>query len=147
MGKDKKESKLKSLNEKLQPVIKLVGAIVFLTPLIWTGIKKSVPYFQFVVKGPELVSNVEELKRSLLTITGAFADNSISIDSTEIYVATWRNHKYKARLKRMKTKDVYVFLKDGEMGETSFLAIYHHGTNTWNFIDHDGVWITLENGQ
>lgn len=135
--------KFKNLNEKLQLAIKIVGAFIFLSPLIITGIKNAVPYLQFVVKGPELVSNVQELKRGLLTVTGALADNAEFVDSI-LYSIEWRDHKYTGRLKRMKTGDIYVFLKDGEVGEQVFLAIYHRGTSKYHFIDFDGNYIKID---
>ncbi len=135
--------KFKDLNNKLQSAVKVITAVVFLSPFIITGAKKTVPYMQFVAKGPELVSNVAELKRGLLTVTGALADNAEFVDSIT-YNVEWRGHKYTGRLKRMKTGDIYVFLKDGEIGEQVFLAIYHMGTGKYHFIDFDGNYVKIE---
>lgn len=135
--------RFKDLNDKLQKATKVLVALTFLIPFIIGGVKKVQPYGEFVVKGPELVRDVRELKRSLLVVTGALADNAEFVDSI-VYKVKWREHKYTGRLKRMKTGDVYVFLKDGDIGEQAFLAVYHKGTAQWHFIDFDGNYVKLE---
>ena len=143
MGKDKKKSKVKYLNERLQPVIKLVGAIVFLTPLIWTGIKNVVPYIEFVNKGPELISSVKELEDALLVTTGALSANAEKIDST-IYKATWRGVEHTAIIRRMRSGDIYIFIQNGHIGERVFKADRNIDRGYWSFTDFYGEYVKLE---
>lgn len=135
--------KFKELGNDIQKAAKILAAIMFLVPFIIAGVKWIKPYGEFVAKGPELVRDVRELKRSLLVVTGALADNAEFVDSIT-YKVEWRDHKYTGRLKSMKTGDVYVFLKDGEIGEQAFLALYHKGTSQWHFIDFDGNYVKIE---
>lgn len=134
---------IKKLTDKLQAYYKIIGLLIFFAPIIVTGIKKSIPYFYFVAHGPELVTNVEELKQSLLVANGALSANSVNVDSV-VYKANWRGHEYTARLKRMKSGDVYAFLQNGELGERCFIASCNKDKTHWYFIDFDGVYVKLE---
>jgi hypothetical protein len=136
--------KFKDLNDKLQLAIKIVGALIFLSPLVITTIKKSVPYIQFVIKGPELVENVQELKRGLLVATAGVSANMETIDST-IYKIYWRGHEYKGILSKSKSGIIYVSVRDGEIGEQMFAASYDNKWFQWYFIDFDGNRVNLEN--
>ena len=134
--------KFKNLNEKLQLLIKIVGALIFLSPLIITGVKKTVPYLQFVAKGPELVNNVRELKSGLLVATAAAFANMEDVDST-IYIIHWKDHTYRGRLSKTKSGNVYVAVRDGEIGEQLFAAAYDYKWFSWYFIDFEGNRVDL----
>ncbi len=137
-----KEPKL-SLNDRLHKVAKTMGVLIFLLPIVITGITKLIPYVGFIYKGPELVINVETLKTSVLVLTGAFKANVATTDSTK-YKVQWKGHKYTGTIKTMLSGDTYVFIKDGEIGEQIFVINFHKDTREWYFIDFEGNYIKLD---
>jgi TRAP-type mannitol/chloroaromatic compound transport system permease small subunit len=131
------------LEERLHKLAKTMGVLIFLLPIVITGIIKFVPYMHFIYTGPELVKNVETLKTSVLVLTGAFKANVASIDSTT-YKVNWKEHEYTVTIKVMFSGDTYAFVKDGEIGEQIFVVNYHRDTREWYFIDFSGNYIKLE---
>ena len=128
------------LNNKVQKYIKIVSTLVIITPSIIVGVKKSIPYINFVIKGPELVNNVSELKEALLLTNSILSANLECVDSTE-YKVNWKDHLYRGKLKS--TKSGNVFLRDGIIGVQSFAASYDNDNCKWYFIDFDGNRIDL----
>ncbi len=137
-----KMMKFSELNTKLQNLVKVIGALMFLSPLLITCVKKSVPYIKFVIAGPELVENVDELKKSLFVLTGVVAANSTDLNNNEYYLY-FNKERVIGRIKVTKSGNKYIFVPSEGVGERAFSVNYNDDMKHWYFIDFTGAYKQL----
>jgi len=148
MEKQKKDTNLFSrIIKKAEDMKYTLGLFIFFTPMVITGIKGLIPYIKFVGKGPELVSSVQALEQGLLVTTSALSADMENIDSC-LYKIDWCNHIYTGILKRSKSGNNYVFVRDGKLGVQVFGVYYDYDNFIWYFYDFKGKRINLnKNGR
>lgn len=129
--------KFNELNDKLQVAVKFIAAILFLTPLLITCVKNSMPYVKFVITGPILVENVDELKKSVFVLTGVVASDLKDIDDNEYYI-TIDGDKLLGRIKTTESGNNYIFIPSNDVGERTFIVNYNKDKERWYYVDFDG---------
>ena len=131
-----------SLERWVKRIIAIVAILTALSPILTSTIKVSKKYVRFVLDGPELLNDIQELKSSLFVLTGVVPASLEDVDDNEYYLYLG-GVRIEGRIKRTISGDLYVFIPDEEMGEKAFSVVYHNDRSEYYFIDFSGKYIPL----
>lgn len=134
------------LEKRARVLVSVLGILAILTPVLKDVFNISKGYVSFILNGPALVDEVDELSNALFTITG-IASSALPLVDNNVYYAKWKGDIIEGRVKMTKSGNLYVFIPDDLTGERCFAAYLNHDTGDYHFYDFDGNYISLKRKQ